>query len=73
MAGNRLFRPSENLDVRPPTSNAKQNGNIINPPRYAEFGGLKPGARGIAKNEMSVNMPGGTIRDVPQKNTRKPD
>lgn len=71
MAGNRLFRPSEGLDVRPPTSNTKENGNIINTPRFAEFGGLTPGARGIKRNDKALaSSPSGTVRDVPQSNKR---
>lgn len=71
MPGNRLFRPSENLDVRDPLSNSKENGNIVNPPRYAEFGGLSSGSKtGIHKNDKRIVLPGqsGVIRKVPQSN-----
>ena len=69
MAGNRLFRPDEGLDVRPPTSNTKEFGRIVNTPRYMEFGGLESGgARGISRNNKSIAMPGATQVRVPQKN-----
>lgn len=69
MEGNRLFRPDEGLDVRNPTSNEQENGAIVNPPRYAEFGGLaSASARGIMKNDKGISMPGSTQRKVPQRN-----
>ena len=61
----------EGLDVRNPTSDAKENGNIVNPRRFAEFGGLSSGsARGLMKNPFNIDMPSSTQRRVPQKNTR---
>jgi len=67
MSGNRLFRPDEGLDVRDPLSNEKANRNIINPPRFAEFGGLSSGsARGIMRNDKKIVMPGNAQRRVPQ-------
>ena len=66
MAGNRLFRPNENLDVRSPTSNQKENGNIVNPPRFAEFGGLSSAsATGIRRNDKRIVMPGSAQKRVP--------
>jgi hypothetical protein len=69
MPGSRLFRPNEGLDVRNPTSNQKENGNIINPPRFAEFGGLSSaGTRGIWRNDKRISAPAGTQKKVPQRN-----
>jgi hypothetical protein len=69
MAGSRLFRPNSGLDVREPTSNTQANKNIINPPRFAQFGGLSSGSpRGLQKNGMTVQAPGSTLRKVPQRN-----
>jgi hypothetical protein len=66
MSGNRLFRPSDNLDVRSPTSNQQENGNIVNPPRFSEFGGLSSAsARGLKKNDKGIRMPGSTQKKVP--------
>jgi len=73
MAGNRLFRPDENLDVRNPTSDTQENGNIVNPPRFAQFGGLVKGARGLFRNNKGIQTPANTLRKVPQKNNTKAD
>lgn len=68
MPGSRLFRPNEGLDVRSPTSNSQMNKNILNPPRFAELGGLSSsGARGMRKNSMTISQPGGTQKKVPQR------
>jgi hypothetical protein len=71
MAGSRLFRPNEGLDV-PSPSDTKQNvGNIVNPPNFAEFGGLSsPNLRGLKRNDKTISMPASTIRPVPQRNTK---
>lgn len=46
---------------RDPLSNSKTNGRIVNPPRFAELGGLssakKKGA--MMKNSLSIRKPGG--------------
>jgi hypothetical protein len=66
-----MFRPDDGLDVRNPTSNEKENGSIVNPPRFAEFGGLSSGnARGINKNNKTIQLPGSTIRREPQSNRK---
>jgi hypothetical protein len=36
-----LFKPRGNMSPRRPTDNTQQNGQIVNTPRYATFGGLK--------------------------------
>jgi len=45
-------------------ANEKVNGNIVNPPRMAEMGGLssarKSGA--MAKNSMAIRNPGATAK-----------
>ena len=71
MSGTKLFNPSESLSIRPPTSNARYHGNIVNPPRFAELGGLKSASEGDRKNDMVVVAPGGTQRKVPQSSTAK--
>lgn len=66
MAGNRLFKPNDSLDVPSPTQAGQVNNNIINPPNFAQFGGLdsaKP--RGLKKNDKTIAMPSSTIRKVP--------
>ena len=44
---------------RDPTSNAKQNGRIMNPPRFAELGGLTGPSKAVSRNGMSIVKPGG--------------
>lgn len=52
-----LFKP-KSAKLRSPTSNAKENGVFVNPPRYPELGGFNPNNR-VTKNTMSVQKPGG--------------
>ena len=59
MADGKLFRPSER-GRRSPTSNAKDNGQVVNPPRYAEMGGFSGSSKGITKNRMGIRKPGDT-------------
>lgn len=67
----KLFRPNDGLDVRSPTSNSQQNGTIVNPPRFAQFGGLASGKpRGVQRNDKSIRMPGSTINTPPVKANR---
>jgi hypothetical protein len=40
-----LFKPRGNMSPRRPTDNTQQNGQIVNTPRYATFGGLKDAAK----------------------------
>ena len=37
-----------------------QNARIVNPPRFAQLGGLTSPAKGMKKNTMRVRKPGGT-------------
>jgi len=64
--GNRLFYPTV-TKVRGPQDGAKI-GNIINPPRYAQLGGLsnpnKPGLRDNVK-WFGIEKPGASTRRVP--------
>ena len=59
MSDGKLYRPSEK-GRRSPTSNAKENGQIVNPPRYAEMGGFTGPSKGVSKNKMSIRKPGDT-------------
>lgn len=67
---NRLFRPDAEGRIRDPRSNAQVNGNIVNPPRYAQLGGLSSSGKAMARNEMGVRAPGNTQRRVPAYNKR---
>jgi hypothetical protein len=67
-AHRRLFMPADGLSIRDPLTNDRQKGNIMNPRRYAEFGGLSSGsARGVFPSTATVGKPGGTERAVPVK------
>lgn len=59
MAEGRLYKPSSR-GMRDPTSNAKMNGQIDNPPRYAEMGGFTGKGKGFKKNDKSIRKPGDT-------------
>jgi hypothetical protein len=53
-----LFKPRGNMSPRRPTDNTQQNGQIVNTPRYATFGGLKDAAKIGSKNKMTLSKPG---------------
>jgi hypothetical protein len=64
----RLFMPADGLSIRDPLSNELAKGNIMNPRRYAEYGGLTSGsARGFHASSATVQKPGATERAVPVK------
>jgi hypothetical protein len=67
-AHRRLFMPADGLAIRDPMTNERAHGNIMNPRRYAEFGGLSSGsARGFHESTATVQKPGATERAVPVK------
>lgn len=45
--------------LRQPTDPQKENGQIINPPRFAELGGLDSAKRVKQKNPLTITPPGG--------------
>jgi hypothetical protein len=53
-----LFKPRGNMQPRRPTDNTQQNGQIVNTPRMAEFGGLSNAAKIGPKNKMTLSKPG---------------
>lgn len=53
-----LFKPRGNMSPRRPTDNTQQNGQMVNTPRYATFGGLTDSAKIGPKNKMSLSKPG---------------
>lgn len=67
---NRLFRPDAEGALRDPRSNAQVNGVMVNPPRYAELGGLTNAGKAMNRNSMRVQAPGSTQRKVPAYNKR---
>jgi hypothetical protein len=64
-----LFMPSDSLQVRDPLTNELRHGNIMNPRRYMEIGGLHSAERrGFESAEsMNVKSPESTQRRVPAK------
>lgn len=68
-AQRRLFMPADSLEIRDPLTNDKRHGNIANPPRYMQIGGLtSASARGLqASDGMDVRTPESTQRRVPVK------
>jgi len=54
----RFLEPSAE-GLRKPTDPQKENGQIINPPRFAEFGGLDRPSRIAQENALSISKPNG--------------
>lgn len=54
----RYLEPSS-AGLRKPTDQQKENGQIINTPRFAEHGGLDKPARIAQKNPFHISKPGG--------------
>lgn len=44
--------------LRKPTDAQKENGQIVNPPRFAEMGGLDKPSRVAQKNPFGIRKPG---------------
>lgn len=53
----RFLEPSAD-GLRKPTDPQKENGQIINPPRFAEIGGLDKPMRVFQKNPFGIRKPG---------------
>jgi hypothetical protein len=51
-----LFKPRGASAPRKPTDNKQQNGQVVNPPRYAEFGGLTSSHTHQGKHVSSVQL-----------------
>ena len=58
MSSQRYLMPSSD-GLRKPTDPQKENGQIINPPRYAELGGLDAAKRITQKNPFTISKPNG--------------
>lgn len=61
----KLFRPDASGALRDPLTNSQMNGNIMNPPRYAELGGLDGPRGSVKRNTMSIVKPGASTRREP--------
>lgn len=67
----RLFRPSAEGSQRDPLTNAQMNGNIMNPPRFAELGGLSSAGKSFFRNTMRIVPPGASTRNEPARTASK--
>jgi hypothetical protein len=54
-----LFKPKGSLQPRRPTDDSQQNGQIVNTPRFAHFGGLSNAAKTGKRNAMTLDKVGG--------------
>jgi hypothetical protein len=59
-----LFKPRGAANPRRPTDNNQKNGQIINTPRFSEFGGLTGATKGGYKNMMTMSHPGDTKKVI---------
>jgi len=53
-----LFKPRGAASIRRPLDDKQDNGQIVNPPRYARYGGLDGGAKAGPKSKMNLGKPG---------------
>ena len=59
-----LFKPRGASSIRSPLDNKKDNGQIANPPRFSEMGGLTSPSDATAKNKMNLSKPGDTRKVI---------
>jgi hypothetical protein len=59
-----LFKPRGAASPRRPTDNTQRNGQIINTPRFSQFGGLSNSGKSVFKNMMSTSKPGDTKKVI---------
>ena len=59
-----LFKPRVASTVRRPTDNNQKNGQVINTPRYSQFGVLSAAPKAGYKNMMSMSHPGDTKKVI---------
>ena len=59
-----LFKPRGSSSPRRPTDNNQKNGQVINTPRYSQFGGLSTSAKAGYKNMMNLSSPGDTKKVI---------
>lgn len=60
-----LFKPRGANQPRRPTDNKQQNGQIVNTPRFSEFGGLSGSNKTGAKSRyQQLSKPGDTKKVI---------
>lgn len=63
----KLFRPSADSAQRDMLDNGQMNGNVMNPPRFAQLGGLSSSGKAIFRNTMRIVPPGASTRNEPAR------
>lgn len=53
-----LFKPRGASNPRSPTTDKQQNGQVVNTPRFEQFGGLSNASKAGSKNQMNIKPPG---------------
>ena len=59
-----LFKPRGSAQPRRPTDNNQKNGQVINTPRFSQFGGLTSASKAGFKNMMTMSHPGDTKKFI---------
>lgn len=59
-----LFKPRGASSPRRPTDNNQKNGQVVNTPRYSQFGGLSASGKAGYKNMMNLSHPGDTKKVI---------
>lgn len=60
-----LFKPRGAATVRRPTDNNQKNGQIVNTPRYSQFGGLSNASKtGTKSTYHNLSKPGDTKKVI---------
>ena len=59
-----LFKPRGAASPRRPTDNNQKNGQMINTPRFSQFGGLSAAPKAGFKNQMNLSHPGDTKKVI---------
>ena len=59
-----LFKPRGAASPRRPTDNNQKNGQVVNTPRFSQFGGLSASSKAGYKNMMNLSHPGDTKKVI---------
>ena len=59
-----LFKPRGASSPRRPTDNNQKNGQVVNTPRFSQFGGLSASSKAGYKNMMNLSHPGDTKKVI---------
>jgi len=59
-----IFKPRGAASPRRPTDNNQKNGQIVNTPRFSQFGGLTSIGKAGYKNQITTSRPGDTKKVI---------